>query len=222
MRIVATSDTHKPFTNELIPDGDVFLHVGDLMYTGYVDEWYPMLESLKALPHKTKILVPGNHDFHIQNYEGVAAAELRKAGVTMIWPRHPIFELNKVKFLGLPFVTGISGWAFCRTEEWVKDYLEHITEKVDVVASHAPPWHMRDAIYPEKLRTRDQEHVGCMAYNRWINGTLIPENRLPKHWFCGHIHESYGSQNFGELQVHNVAMCNRSYQQVNPALIIDI
>lgn len=77
MRLVATSDTHFPFDDRLI-------HAGDLMYTGYLDEWHARLESFKALPHKVKLYVPGNHDYHVQNYEGVAAAELRKADVTML------------------------------------------------------------------------------------------------------------------------------------------
>lgn len=222
MRIVATSDTHFPFTGELIPDGDVLVHAGDLMYTGYVDEWYSRLESFKALPHKTKIYVPGNHDYHVQNYEGVAAAELRKAGVIMMWPRHPVFELDKVKFLGLPFVTGLEGWAFNRSEEWVKDYLDNIIDShIDVVVSHAPPYMMRDAVYPDKDRARDRTHVGCMAYNYWFN-QLVERNQAPKHWVCGHIHESYGTSMFGDTQVHNAAMCDRKYQQVNPAIIFDV
>lgn len=221
MRIVATSDTHFPFTNELIPDGDVFVHTGDLMYTGYVDEWYPRIESLAALPHKVKLLVPGNHDYHIQNYEGVAAAELRKAGVTMLWPKHPVFELKKVKFLGLPFVTGLEGWAFSRSEEWVRDYLAGLNEDPNIVLSHAPPYLMRDAIYPHKDRARDREHVGCMAYNYWYN-KMIKEGIRPKHWISGHIHESYGSTDYGGTWMHNAAMCDRKYQQTNPAIVIDL
>ena len=33
-RIVATSDTHFPFSGDLIPDGDILIHAGDLMYYG--------------------------------------------------------------------------------------------------------------------------------------------------------------------------------------------
>ena len=62
----------------------MLIHCGDLMYSGQPGEWYPRLESLKALEHKTKLIVPGNHDFHMQNYMGVARAELRRVGFKMI------------------------------------------------------------------------------------------------------------------------------------------
>lgn len=221
MRLVATADTHFKFDNSLIPDGDVFIHAGDLMYTGYVNEWYERLESLAALPHKIKLYIPGNHDYHVQNYEGVATAELRKAGVKLLGLKDIIFEHKKVKFLGLPFVTGLEGWAFNRDETWVRDYLESIPEKVDIVVSHSPPYLMRDAIYPHKAKAKEREHVGCMAYNYWYN-KLIREDARPKHWISGHIHESYGSTDYGGTVMHNVAMCDRKYQQNQPAIIIDL
>lgn len=39
MRIVATSDTHFVPVQGWIPDGDVFVHAGDLMQDGYPSEW---------------------------------------------------------------------------------------------------------------------------------------------------------------------------------------
>ena len=84
MRLVVTSDTHFNFPPDFVPDGDVFLHCGDLMYTGYPDEWAGRVASLAALPHKQKIIVPGNHDLHISNYAGPALQDLRRAGVTVI------------------------------------------------------------------------------------------------------------------------------------------
>ena len=73
MRIVATSDTHyPPFVRRLdmmlntvwdptipIPDGDVFIHAGDLMRMGYPDEWGPAVEWLARLPHKHKSVCIG-------------------------------------------------------------------------------------------------------------------------------------------------------------------
>jgi predicted phosphodiesterase len=90
MRLVATSDTHFDFPPEFVPDGDVFLHCGDLMYTGYPDEWKGRVESLAALPHKLKILVPGNHDVLT---EATALRRVLEAshtsGVRLASPRDP-------------------------------------------------------------------------------------------------------------------------------------
>lgn len=221
MRLVMTSDTHFPFSEDRIPDGDVFIHAGDLMYTGYQDEWEKRLESLGRLEHKTKIIVPGNHDFHIQNYEGVARAELRRVGVRTLGTL-PEFNAtvlpNGMTMLGIPYVTGLTGWAFCRDEDWLLDYLQTFGGNPDIVVSHAPMYGVLDAIFPEKLDFRDQQHVGGLALNRWFN--LLPKK--PKVWIHGHIHESYGRSEYDGCLFHNVAMCDREYSQENKAMVIDL
>lgn len=221
MRIVATSDTHKPFDADMIPDGDVFIHGGDLMYTGYPDEWNGVLESLRALPHKRKILIPGNHDFHIQNYEGVARAELRRAGVELVGTSRPVVEVGGLKLLGLPYVTGIPGWAYNVEDEWYYAHLNECTARegpFDIVVSHAPMYAVLDAIHPEAKEWRDQIHVGTHAANRWFNKL----EQKPRVWINGHIHESYGRELGTETAFFNVAMCDRDYEQTNKPMVIDL
>lgn len=221
MKIVATSDTHFPFSQDLIEEGDVFIHAGDLMYSGLPNEWYPRVDSLKALEgYRTKLLVPGNHDYHLQNYAGLASSELRKAGVFVLTDYRPTVELDGVKYLGIPFVTGLPGWAFNREEEWVLDWLRNVTKdfKPDVVISHAPVYGILDAVYPDKEKYRDQLHVGGQAMNRWFYAQDI----APKLWVHGHIHESYGAEKVEDTMFMNVAMCDRNYEQVNPAITAEI
>lgn len=213
MRIVATSDTHFPFDNRLIPDGDVLIHAGDLMYDGTPKEWEPLLESLAAMPHKKKILVPGNHDFHIQNYLGVAKAQLRRAGVKLLTEEEPTTVVNGVLFGGIPYVTGLPGWAFNRLDISVEAFFDNHPELfgVDVLVTHAPPYRIMDEV-------PGAGGVGCLTYNRkFYTGGLSP-----KHWVMGHIHEGYGQQEIAGTVFHNVAMCDRNYDQVNPAQVFDI
>lgn len=215
MRIVATSDTHFPFTNDLIPDGDVFVHAGDLMYDGTPQEWEPLVASLAALPHKHKLLVPGNHDFHIQNYLGVAKAQLRKAGVKLLHEERATVTIDGMMFGGVPFVTGLYGWAFNRMEEQVSEFFAATPELFgcDVLITHSPPYRILDST--------SHGDAGCTTYNRlYYNGGLEP-----KHWVCGHIHECYGTKKVypeSPTTFHNVAMCDRSYKQVNPAQVFDL
>ena len=214
MRIVATSDTHFPFDQTLIPEGDVFIHAGDLMYSGLPDEWPALLESLRVLPHKRKILVPGNHDFHIQNYLGVARAQLRKVGVTLITEERPWVQVEGIGIAGIPFVTGLWGWAFNRMEEQVEEYFEAHPQVygADILVTHAPPYRILDNI-------PGTGNVGCLTYNK----QFYTKGLEPQHWVCGHIHESYGQMKpAGRTVFHNVAMCNRDYKQVNPAHVFDI
>lgn len=218
MRMVVTSDTHFIFKPELVPVGDVFVHCGDLMYTGYPSEWNGVVASLAALPHKIKLLVPGNHDFHIQNYNGIARAELRRrAGVVLLDDYNPSIEIDEVSFSCCPFVTGLPGWAYNRTEEEVERWLElALDPPVDIMVTHSPIYGVLDAVHPERPKRRD--HVGSLALNRWFYNRIVK----PKHWFHGHIHESYGHETVEGCEFHNVAMCDRQYNQVNEPYVLEI
>lgn len=220
LRLVVTSDTHFPFDNSLIPDGDVFIHCGDLMYSGYVDEWNPVVESLAALPHKEKILIPGNHDFHMQNYNGIARADLRrKAGVRMLDDNDPMYKLaNGMQIFAVPFVTGLPGWAWNRLEISLASYLQQWNAAPGIVMSHGPMYKVLDAVNPEKETERQRNHVGSWELAKWYHGL---ENK-PELFFHGHIHESYGEHHEWGTSFYNVAMCDRDYNQVNPAIVIDI
>jgi calcineurin-like phosphoesterase family protein len=209
MRLVATSDTHFDFPPEFVPDGDVFLHCGDLMYTGYPDEWKGRVESLAALPHKLKILVPGNHDLHIQNYPGPALQDLRRAGVTVIGIEmgvKPYVELpNGMSILGLPWVTNLPRWAWHRTEAQIEELLA-LHNRHKIVASHSPPAGILDG-----------QNYGVKAYRRW-------QHRFrPDYWFCGHIHECHGEDAKDGTQFFNVAAQNRDYTAfANAPTILDL
>ena len=223
MRFVATSDTHFPFSAHKFPEGDVLLHAGDLMYTGLPDEWYERVDSLRDLPYKTKLFVPGNHDYHMEHYEGLARAELRRlAGVRTIGT-HPDFARTKIgdiQILGIPYVTGLNGWAFCRDEDWLFDYLQSLdfdNNYCDVVVSHAPMYRMLDIVNPYDEHF-NFEHVGGLALNRWYHSL----EKKPKVWVSGHIHESYGLKQTEDTLFLNVAMCDRMYDQANAPMVFDL
>lgn len=207
IRIVATSDVHFPIPARLIPDGDVLILAGDFMYDGTPAEWYKRVEALEALPHKIKLFVAGNHDFHLERYAGVALQELRKAGVHVIGPptKSSWYKLeNGMTVLGLPFVTNLDNWAFNRTEEQLDEYLAY-QGRADIVISHSPPKGILDG-----------PGYGAQAYR----GYLL--RCQPKIWICGHVHTDYGTHYQDGCEFHNVALCNEAYQQVNVPHIIDI
>lgn len=206
MRIVCTSDTHFAFSADKIPDGDVFIHAGDLMYTGYFDEWHSRVESLAALPHKVKLFVPGNHDLHVQNYTGPANQDLRKAGVRMLGthPNHMAYKLENGKVvLGLPFVTNLPGWAYNRTEEELEAMVPYLP-RADMVVSHSPPAGILDNGYGAKA---------------WL---MYLMNQRPEHWLVGHIHESYGEDARRGCNFYNACMCDRAYAQSNKPIVFDL
>ena len=237
MRLVATSDTHyPPYTlrqnknlewvkdwNVEIPDGDVFIHAGDIMRTGYPREWDGVLEWLSCLPHKHKYYIPGNHDFHMIHYPGPALQELREIGVTCVGlPGNDNWVTvklpNGMKMLGLPFISGNNRWAFNLSEDEIHAYLarvyDSVRDPVDIVVSHCPVKGMLD-------ETDTRDNAGIHAYSVMLSKSKNP----PKHWICGHIHEAWGvgwSDIYPGTKCYNVSMCNRDYKQVNKPTVIDI
>ena len=220
MRLVVTSDTHYPVPEGMIPDGDVFIHAGDLMERGYPNEWDSRVAWLADLPHKIKLFVPGNHDFHVQVYPGPALQDLRAAGVRVIGlPGNTNFDTfrlpNKMVVLGACHITNLPRWAFNTTEESITDYMRnHLPPTPDIVVSHMPIYGTLD------ISARNNQRVGCHAYQSYLRDAAY--HTSPKYWFHGHIHEAYGKAQLGETTVYNVAMCDRMQHQVNPPIVLDL
>jgi Icc-related predicted phosphoesterase len=190
------------------------------MRTGYPDDFAKNLEWLRALPHKIKLYVPGNHDFHLQVYPGPALQELREAGVWVIGlpgnKNYATYKLpNGMSVLGLPFVKNLPRWAFNSNEEAIWNYIKAMGPH-DIVLSHAPAYGVLDRV-PERVgdgyRTK---HTGIESYAAYA------KVYKPKHWFHGHIHEDYGTMQFRDTLFHNVAMCDRSYQHANAPAVLDL
>lgn len=218
MRLVATSDTHTKVDVRIIPDGDVFLHVGDLMTTGYPDDFKQQLEWLAQLPHKIKLYVPGNHDFHLMVYPGPALQDLRRVGVTVLGlPGNLDYDTyklpNGMKILGLPYVKNLPRWAFSTTNpdyyNMMRRTLDHHHD-ADIIASHSPP-----------IGYLDVNHAGFrLGMPEYVNRDFYP--LTPKYWFCGHVHEGYGHVERDGTHYYNVAMSDRAGNHANPPVVLDI
>ena len=222
MKILATSDTHFAFDPSYWPEADVFIHAGDAMYTGCPDEWKDVKHSLNLVPAKKKFYVPGNHDFHPQNYRGIAKEELRKeAGVKLLDDYDPIATLpNGWTVFGIPFVEGLKGWAYNREAEWIRDYCEGWFldgDAPDVVVSHSPPYRILDTPTPGNQDPKTQ-HWGSWGLRYWFDRL----KKKPKLWFCGHIHESHGHEVVDGCHFHNVAFCDRDYKHTNAYRLVEI
>eukprot|EP01029_Cantina_marsupialis_P003758 TRINITY_DN137_c1_g1_i2.p1 TRINITY_DN137_c1_g1~~TRINITY_DN137_c1_g1_i2.p1 ORF type:complete len:186 (-),score=36.80 TRINITY_DN137_c1_g1_i2:699-1256(-) len=62
MRVVFISDTHQMHELCEVPNGDVLIHSGDFCNHEKPEERDNFAKFLKALPHKYKIIIGGNHD----------------------------------------------------------------------------------------------------------------------------------------------------------------
>ncbi|KAK0226047.1 Metallo-dependent phosphatase-like protein [Armillaria fumosa] len=66
-RFVCISDTHSHTFD--VPWGDVLIHGGDLTNTGTLKDFKKTMEWIGSLPHRTKIIIAGNHDLTLDRHD---------------------------------------------------------------------------------------------------------------------------------------------------------
>src|ERR1700694_4440693 len=62
VRIVCISDTHEWHRELAVPDGDLLIHAGDFTFWNHASKIRDFNSWLGELPHRHKVVVPGNHD----------------------------------------------------------------------------------------------------------------------------------------------------------------
>ena len=114
---------------EKIPDGDVFISCGDLTRKGARHELEPVAEWLKNLPHKKKIIIPGNHDvgldilqydelkekFHPGKYTDPVENRKLFEHVTMLYDDSVVY--GGLKFYGSAYTPEYMGYSFALKTE---------------------------------------------------------------------------------------------------------
>ena len=179
MRIVAVADTHT-FQDDLrsVPDGDVFLHAGDLCRGGRLDELRTVAAWLRALPHRHKIVVAGNHDWCFVR-EPQAALEV--LGQSVVYLQDSEATIDGLRFWGSPWQPEFNGWAFnlprgrALAERWAL-----IPEGLDVLVTHGPPLGIGD-------RSSMAGRQGCADLLARVRAVA------PRVHVFGHIHEDGGA-----------------------------
>jgi predicted phosphohydrolase len=67
LSLVLLSDTHQLHREVDVPDGDVFIHAGDFTtFSECMEAVVDFNDWLGELPHRYKIVVPGNHEFFLE------------------------------------------------------------------------------------------------------------------------------------------------------------
>lgn len=179
MRIVAVADTHAYHHDLAVPDGDVFVHAGDLCRRGEdLAELREAADWLRALPHRTKIVVAGNHDRMLEDRPDRARAVLAERGIRYLQDSGT--EIDGVTFWGSPWQPAFNDWAFNlpRGRRLARKWAL-IPERVDVLITHGPPLGIGDAGAPPGRH-------GCadlLARVRQVR---------PKVHLFGHIHQDGG------------------------------
>jgi Icc-related predicted phosphoesterase len=196
MRIVAVADTHL-FHGELsVPDGDVFVHAGDLCRGGELAELREAAAWIARLPHRHKLVVAGNHDWSF--VRDPAAARALLTGVTYLEDSGATIE--GVRFWGSPWQPTFHDWAFNLPRgEPLAAVWRRIPPTTDVLITHGPPAGIGD-------RSPVGGRAGC-ADLRVRVAELAPRLHL-----FGHIHQDGGAWRLGSTVFANVTTweCERA------------
>lgn len=176
VRIVCVSDTHNhllPYAS--IPEGDVFIHAGDLTNSGSVDELRLTLDWIRGLPHAHKVLIAGNHDAALA--DKAQCEQLNFAG--LIYLHDETVELlirgRTLRVFGSPWTPQCGNFAFQYSRRHAAEKWAGIPLGMDVLVTHGPP----------KSHV-DNNGLGCAALldALWKTRPLVV--------VCGHIHSGRG------------------------------
>ena len=218
MRITIISDTHQKHNqlNNDLPGGDLLLHAGDFMTSGYSKteaeqffKWYEMRA------YDNCVFIAGNHDRIMQDEPGMMRGVLtgykgidylEDETVSIESPEGPM-----VKVYGSPWQPEFYDWAYNlpRNGEELKAKWDAIPEDTDILITHGPSWGVVDTVLGRN------QHLGCELLTERI------KTIRPKIHICGHIHSGNGHYFDGHTHFFNASVLNERYNYAHEPFHID-
>ena len=204
MRLVVISDTHGLHNSiDSLPDGDVLVHSGDFMNSGYdVHDILSFNCWLGDQPFKYRLVCAGNHDRYFETAPQQARALLTNA----MYLENTDLTLDSVTFWGSPYTPEFLNWAFMYPRgSSARRYWDLIPEKLDVLITHGPPFGILDQTAP------GEAHLGCEELLDAVT------RKKPRVHVFGHIHGGAGTFENEATRFVNVAYVNERYKPLDPA-----
>jgi len=211
LKIVCISDTHRKYHKIDIPDGDILIDAGDIGLEHYsTNEIIKYNTWLGTLPHKHKIISPGNHDLYLESFPEIGS--LITNGKLLI---DDFIIIDGVKFYASPWQPEFFDWAWNlprKSLAIVKKWAQ-IPDDTNVLITHGPPSGILDTIRP------GGENIGCECLLKRIHEL----KKLQLHVF-GHIHGGYGIETDTDRQITfvNASICTEKYKPTNKPIIIEL
>lgn len=205
VRLVLMSDTHGKHRDVEVPDGDLLIHAGDFTYfNGSTFAIRDFNDWLGELPHRSKVVVPGNHD---SGFIDPAYRELITKAILLV-NEGTITE--GLKIWGSPVTPNDWGAFGPETAEERECLFSRIPEDTDVLITHGPPRGILDGASQQK---RPQ---GC-------DQVLAAVRRLrPQLHVFGHIHEQYGVFRSPSTLFVNAALAGPEYTVIRRPIGLDL
>ena len=214
MKITLISDTHTKHQNlnSDLPGGDILIHSGDFMNSGYdkedVTDFFDWFSSIKG--YDKKIFIAGNHDRILENDPTWSTLTI-KDYPNLIYLQdegYSIYDIeddSSVKLYGSPWQPEFNGWAFNlpRNGEEMKARWDAIPTDTDILVTHGPPFGYHDIPGGQSIR------VGCEMLRHRV------DELKPKIHVFGHVHGGYGYYFNGYTHFFNASVLNERYNYTN-------
>lgn len=218
MRIVCISDTHTLQKRMIhnIPSGDVLVHAGDFMDSGWEErEYLPFLRWFNSFPHKHKIFIAGNHDRYTEMNEESFRKDVKAFG-SAIYLRDEEYVIDGVKFYGSPWQKWFHSWAWNMPKEphkyeiFATNHWDKIPTDTNVLITHGQPYKIND-------QAPDGEYTGC----QYLLNKIHTLSNL-ELFVGGHIHCEYGTKLINGVTYINPAICTEEYAPINAPIVFDL
>ena len=220
MIITFISDTHTKHRHceDDLPGGDLLIHAGDLMNSGYDenDVWEFLDWFDKQEQYKSHVFIAGNHDRFFENKPDETKNILREYPyLTYLQDNLSLYvneETNEAcSIYGSPWQPEFYNWAFNlpRNGEELQNKWNNIPEDVDILITHGPSWGHLDVTPYGNL------NVGCEVLRERI------EVIKPKIHVFGHVHSGYGYKFHNGTHFVNASILNERYNYKNKPITID-
>ncbi|MCC2645165.1 MAG: metallophosphoesterase [Burkholderiales bacterium] len=199
MNIVCISDTHDQHEklNDILPDGDMIIHAGDISLRGSLAEIQDFLKWFSNLPYRYKICIAGNHDFALEKKDSLV-----EIPQNVIYLNNQEITIEGITIWGSPVTLPFYNWAFMWPLEKRCQLYKEIPNNCDIIISHGPVFGTLDKV-------KIGQNVGCPLLKVRV------EEIKPKLFICGHIHEAYGSVTKNSTTYINASIMNLRYEPIN-------
>lgn len=212
VRLAVMSDTHcrhREITN--VPQADILIHCGDFTNMGREDEVLDFADWLASLPHRHKIVVPGNHDACLDAQRPLLYSQRafdRLSSVSRVLINESV-EVEGIKFYGSPNVWGAKVFSITNDAE-AYEVFGSIPDDTDILLTHSPPLGVMDLSFTG-------ERIGCDAL--LVN---VVDRVQPAVHFFGHAHGDWGVRRMYGVYFVNASSVNMSGLNAEPVRLVEM
>jgi Icc-related predicted phosphoesterase len=199
LTLVLISDTHDMHREVEVPNGDLLIHAGDFtMDSRSARALIDFNEWLGELPHTFCVVIPGNHDFVV---EDPSRRQLITNASLLI---NEGIKVMGLRIWGSP-TTPLLGEAFGVVSDRDRAKLySRIPADTDILVTHGPPYGILDQA------PGSEYHAGCKQL-------LAAVSRIkPMLHVFGHAHAGYGTFRTLDTLFVNAALPGNGFDMSNP------